>query len=65
MPGHPVFQPNLCCSPGIPVSAALGDGSGLTANVLNHDEQQVRHGALNSAFVSCAHHDIHLGEYFW
>jgi hypothetical protein len=31
-------------------------------NVLNHDKQ-VQHGAQNWAFVSCAHRDIHLGEY--
>lgn len=62
MPGHRVLQPDLCCSPGVLVSVAVWDGYGFTANVLNRDEQ-VRHGALNWVFVSCVHHDIHLGKY--
>jgi hypothetical protein len=32
------------------------------ANVLNYGEQ-VQLGALNWVFVSCVHHDIHLGKY--
>jgi hypothetical protein len=34
----------------------------LAENVLNQSEK-VLHGARNSVCVSCAHHDIHLGEY--
>jgi hypothetical protein len=36
MPGHPVLQLGLCCFPGILVSAALEDESGLAVTVLNH-----------------------------
>jgi hypothetical protein len=45
------------------VSVTRGGGISLVANVLNYDEQ-VRHGAQNWGFVSCARPDILLGEYY-